>query len=120
MKTKTQTWSSVRNSALRTPHSALARPGLSLAEVLIAMFVLALGLLGVLSLFPLGAVRMAQAIKDDRSQNHNLNTAANFHVLWKLESVNSAGQYRQMYPSFYGLAGPNTNATPPNYAANSL
>jgi hypothetical protein len=100
----------MRNSAFRTPHSALARPGLSLAEVLIAMFVLALGLLGVLSLFPLGAVRMAQAIKDDRSQNHNLNTAAQFHVIWKLETVSSNGNYRQMYPSYYN-PGPNTTPT---------
>src|SRR5213076_3253752 len=86
------------------------RPGLSLAEVLIAMFVLAIGLLGVLSLFPLGAVRMAQAIKDDRCQNHRLNIDALFHVVWKFETVNSSGVYRQMYSPYY-MAGPNPTPT---------
>src|SRR5262245_52274581 len=90
------------------------RPGISLAEVLIAIFVLGLALLGILSLFPLGAVRIAQAIKDDRCQNHNLNTAANFHYIWRFETVNSSGVYRQLYP-VYNLAGPNPNATPTDY-----
>lgn len=42
------------------------RAGVTLIEVLIAIFVVALGLLALLTLFPLGALSMAQAIKDDR------------------------------------------------------
>lgn len=43
------------------------RRGATLVEVLVAIFVMAIGLLALLVLFPLGAVKMAQAIKDDRS-----------------------------------------------------
>jgi Tfp pilus assembly protein PilV len=42
------------------------RAGVTLIEVLVALFVTALGLLALLTLFPLGALSMAQAIKDDR------------------------------------------------------
>src|SRR5262245_31852549 len=89
------------------------RAGLSLAEVMIAIFVLALGLLGVLSLFPLGAVRMAQAIKDDRCQIHNLSMAANWHWVWRDETIYRAPTdpsnsiYHQLYPT-----QPGPNPTP--------
>jgi hypothetical protein len=43
------------------------RNATTLVEVLVAIFVMALGLLTLLTLFPLGALSMAQAIKDDRS-----------------------------------------------------
>lgn len=43
------------------------RAGATLIEVLVAIFVMALGLLALLTLFPLGALSMAQAIKDDRA-----------------------------------------------------
>jgi prepilin-type N-terminal cleavage/methylation domain-containing protein len=42
------------------------RPGVTLMEVLIAMFIMAIGMLALLVLFPVGAVSMAQALKDDR------------------------------------------------------
>lgn len=42
------------------------RRGLSLLEVLVAIFVMAIGMLSLLVLFPLGALSMAQAIKDNR------------------------------------------------------
>src|SRR5207253_9862097 len=42
------------------------RSGTTLVEVLVAIFVTAIGLLGLLALFPLGAVSLAQAIKDSR------------------------------------------------------
>ncbi len=51
-------------SAIRNPRS---RQGLSLAEVLIALLILALGMMGILALFPLGAKQMADAIKDERT-----------------------------------------------------
>jgi hypothetical protein len=43
------------------------RPAATLTEVLVAIFVMGIGLLALLSLFPLGALSMAQAIKDDRT-----------------------------------------------------
>jgi hypothetical protein len=43
------------------------RPGATLIEVLVAIFIMAIGLLTLLTLFPLGALNMAQAIQDDRA-----------------------------------------------------
>jgi hypothetical protein len=45
----------------------IRRSGTTLVEVLVAIFVMAIGLLAIMSLFPLGALSMAQAIKDDRT-----------------------------------------------------
>jgi hypothetical protein len=42
------------------------RNGITLTEVLVTIFVMAIGLLAVLTLFPLAALNMAQAIVDDR------------------------------------------------------
>ncbi len=58
---------SAEPSAFRLPPSPF-RPGLSLTEVLIAMGILTLGLLGVASVFPVGGYYMQQAeIKDHAS-----------------------------------------------------
>lgn len=43
------------------------RRGLSLVEVLVALFIMGLGTIAILTLFPLGAMQMAQALKDDRT-----------------------------------------------------
>ena len=60
------------------------RPGVTLTEVLVAIFIMALGLMALLTLFPLGALNMAQAIKDDRTANSAANSAANARAAWKL------------------------------------
>jgi prepilin-type N-terminal cleavage/methylation domain-containing protein len=43
------------------------RKGVTLIEVLVAIFVMGIGLLALLTLFPIGVLRMAQAIHDSRS-----------------------------------------------------
>jgi prepilin-type N-terminal cleavage/methylation domain-containing protein len=43
------------------------RPGITLIEVLVAIFIMAIGLLALLTLFPLGALRMSQALQNDRT-----------------------------------------------------
>jgi hypothetical protein len=43
------------------------RPALTLMETLVAIFIMAIGMLALLTLFPLGALRMEQAIKDERT-----------------------------------------------------
>ena len=55
------------------------RPGVTLMEVLVAIMITAIGLLALLTLFPLGALEMAQSIKDDRAGHikHNANAIAN-------------------------------------------
>lgn len=42
------------------------RAGVTLLEVLVAIFVMGIGLLALLTLFPIGALRMAEAIRDRR------------------------------------------------------
>jgi hypothetical protein len=46
--------------------SATARKAVTLTEVLIAIFLMGIGLMAILSLFPLGAAQMAQALQDQR------------------------------------------------------
>lgn len=58
---------------LRTP---TGRPGISLLEVLTAIFIMAIGMLALLTLFPLGALSMARAVRDDRAAAIAANAAA--------------------------------------------
>lgn len=72
------------------------RPAVTLVEVLITMFIMAIGLLALMVLFPLGALNMAQALKDDRCAStasmasnvaiacdirHDLNVLASFTIM---------------------------------------
>jgi prepilin-type N-terminal cleavage/methylation domain-containing protein len=43
------------------------RPGVTLLEVLVAIFIMGVGMLAILVLFPLAALNMARALKDDRT-----------------------------------------------------
>jgi hypothetical protein len=52
------------------------RQGTTLIEVLVAIFVMGIGLIALLTLFPLGALRMAQAIQDDRCATAVVNASA--------------------------------------------
>jgi hypothetical protein len=52
------------------------RKGISLIEVLAAIFVMGIGMIALLTLFPLGALTMAQAIKDGRTAQAAANAAA--------------------------------------------
>ena len=56
------------------PHPA--RPGITLVEVLAAIFIMGVGLLALLTLFPLGALSMARAVRDDRAAAIAANAAA--------------------------------------------
>ena len=61
------------------------RPGVTLIEVLVAIFVVALGLLALLTLFPLGALSMAQAIKDDRIALMSSNAVSTLRIILPFE-----------------------------------
>jgi prepilin-type N-terminal cleavage/methylation domain-containing protein len=52
------------------------RPGITLIEVLVAIFIMSIGLLALLTLFPLGALRMSQALQNDRAAS-SANAGAN-------------------------------------------
>jgi hypothetical protein len=45
----------------------MRRPGITLLEVLSAIFITGIGLLSLLTLFPLGALKMLEAVNDDRT-----------------------------------------------------
>src|SRR5262245_30461446 len=72
------------------------RSGLTLIEVLVAIFVMAIGLMALLTLFPLGALRMGQAIQDDRAAHvcRNAEALATFrnlrHDTWLAGSATAA------------------------------
>src|SRR6266852_1689458 len=59
------------------------RAGLSLVEVIVAMFIMALGMIALLTLFPLGAVQMGQAVKDDRCAQSAAAADTIFRTYWK-------------------------------------
>src|SRR6266480_3181457 len=59
------------------------RRAVTLVEVLIAIFLMGIGLMAILSLFPLGAAQMAQALKDQRCAEAATNGSALARVIWK-------------------------------------
>jgi hypothetical protein len=59
------------------------RPGLTLTEVLVAMFVMALGLISLLTLFPLGALQIGSALRDDRCAQTALQADAFLRSYWQ-------------------------------------
>ena len=63
------------------------RTGVTLTEVLVALFVMALGMLALLTLFPLGAMQIGQALKDDRTAQCALEADAYMRIYWQHEVV---------------------------------
>lgn len=59
------------------------RAGLTLTEVLVAMFVMALGLMALATLFPLGALQIGQALKDDRTGQVSMLADGWMRVYWR-------------------------------------
>jgi hypothetical protein len=57
------------------------RPAVTLIEALMAIFVMAIGLLALLTLFPLGAVQMAQALRDQRATETSNQAVAMYKAL---------------------------------------
>ncbi len=74
---------SYRACGLRTDKGCGRRTGVTLIEVLMALFIMALGILALLSLFPLAALQMAQSIKDDRTGTLAVNADITFRVFWR-------------------------------------
>src|SRR5262245_15168266 len=76
------------------------RNAVTLTEVLIAIFVLSIGLMALLSLFPIGAAQMAQALKDQRSA----------------EAANLAGPQARMQWKEACITSPNARGTDPQFS----
>jgi prepilin-type N-terminal cleavage/methylation domain-containing protein len=93
------------------------RSGVTLVEVMVAMFIMALGLMSLLTLFPLGALRMAQAIKDDRTKfaadNANAVGRMWWHNIWIDGNKGTQLTYRSALPNEPLLGALNNNLYTP-------
>ncbi|MFQ3594069.1 MAG: prepilin-type N-terminal cleavage/methylation domain-containing protein [Gemmataceae bacterium] len=77
------------------------RQGVTLVEVLAAIGIMGIGMLAILVLFPLGAMSMARALKDDRAGT----------IAWNADSLCTALDYRNDPQVLPRLGG---NYTPPS------
>ncbi len=97
----------------RAPRPSGNRSAATLVEVLVAIFVMAIGLTTLLVLFPLGLLSMAQAIKDDRCGH----AAANAIAFEKMFAPFNLQGLRQGSPYWDATAGffkdPTKNTTWP-------
>jgi hypothetical protein len=73
------------------------RSGLTLVEVLTALFIMALGTVAILTLFPFGAMQMGQAIRDSRSIESAFNADAYMRTYWKTNVVEPNGGSELFY-----------------------
>jgi type II secretory pathway pseudopilin PulG len=90
------------------------RSGITLLETLIAIFVTALGLLGLLALFPLGALDMARAIQNSRAAQAaaNATAIANFQNLRQDPTLTSPINYFTNPPGWPALASTSNPSYP--------
>jgi hypothetical protein len=84
------------------------RPAVTLIEALMAIFVMAIGLLALLTLFPLGALQMAQALRDQRAKEMS-DTATCMYKTFQLGNdaiVNAPGSFTQGGPTAISVTNP--------------
>ena len=90
-------------STLSTPHSAFrTRSGLSMAEVLVALFLMALGSIAILTMFPLGMYHMGQALKDDRTAQSAAQADAFMRYYWRINVVENPSAFTTAATGFPG------------------
>ena len=58
-----------------------------MAEVLVALFLMALGSIAILTMFPLGMYHMGQALKDDRTAQSASQADASMRMYWRINMV---------------------------------
>lgn len=63
------------------------RPGISLTEVLVALFLMGIGTIAILTLFPLGALNMAAAFRDDRTSQSASQADSYMRFYWQAEVI---------------------------------
>jgi len=82
-----------------------SRVGISLVEVLVAIFIMAIGLIALLTLFPIGALSMKQALQDSRAAQVAADATAmaiakrtrtDETIIWEPD-VNAPGGRRDIY-----------------------
>jgi prepilin-type N-terminal cleavage/methylation domain-containing protein len=85
------------------------RPGITLIEVLVAIFIMSIGLLALLTLFPLGALRMSQALQNDRAASC-ASAGANIYDAF---GIRTDGQYDALPTGTLPVGTPSPFVTPP-------
>lgn len=68
------------------------RPGMTMTEVLVAIFVVAIGLAGVMSMVPFGAKQMSDALVADRATSHATTIDGMVRSYWKENIVENPAQ----------------------------
>lgn len=81
------------------------RAGFSLVEVLVALFIVAAGLIALLTLFPLGAIQMGKALQSDRSQQCALQMDGKIREYWRSHVVENTTPTTDPY--FFTFSGTN-------------
>src|SRR5262245_56785654 len=77
------------------------RAGVTLTEALIAVFIMAIGLLALLSLFPVGALQMAQAVRNERAAQVANNPDSTARIMWRQGW--SAASTNEILPDYYAM-----------------
>jgi hypothetical protein len=95
---------------MRGDVNTIRRTGLGLIEVLAAVFILGVGLIALLTLFPLGVQRMGQAFRDNRSTECANAADGVMRTLWKAEVVES-NQPTELF--FHAMSYPDFLIPPP-------
>src|SRR5262245_60161232 len=83
------------------------QPGATLMEVLIAIFITSIGLLGMLALFPLGVLNMARALQEERAAEACANAIAAAKVVGRDANANSIDLRQDATVTPYLTAPPN-------------
>lgn len=98
--------------------SPARRSGVTLTEVLIAMFIMAVGMIALLTLFPLGAMQVGQALRDDRCAQAALQADGYMRTYWRHQVAAELGDKRlPREPFFWAMDDPNLWVVPP-YSTN--
>lgn len=86
------------------------RPGLTMTEVLVAIFVVAIGLAGVMSMVPFGAKQMSDALVIDRATSHATTIDGTVRGYWREKIAEDARQdntaFTDREPFFIALDDP--------------
>jgi hypothetical protein len=95
------------------------RSGITLLEVLVAIFIMGVGLLAILTLFPLGVMTAAQALQDDRVQQLAVNVDRLATARDLRNDTNITGSFNATTTAvyvdpFYAPLGSTTLGTAPN------
>lgn len=97
--------------------TANRRPGLSLTEVLVALFIMAIGAISILTLFPLAALNMAAALKDDRTTQSAYQADGFIRSYWRSDGPDSPSPdpFTNAFTNPGGVADISTNTTGTSY-----